>query len=105
MKNSPSNIHQREIRVKSWKALWEEYFWHGSGGRFISRNIESSSVLYKIFPPIGILAEFSRSLIAYILVRRKVVFLLPLHWIFKRIAWSLGFAIGYTMNYLHIKNQ
>ena len=97
LKITPAEFY--EMRVKSLKALWDEYFWHGSGGRFISSKIEPSSILYRMFPPAGILTELLRSFNAYNLVHRKVVFLLPLHWIFKRIAWSLGFAISYVQGY------
>jgi len=88
-----------EIRGKSWKDLWDEYFWHGSGGRFVYGKIEPSSILYRTFPPIGILTELSRSFNAYHLVHRKVVFLLTFHWIFKRIAWCLGFVVGHAQDY------
>ena len=93
LKITPAEFY--EMRGKSWKALWDEYFWHGSGGRFV-RKIEPSSILYRMFPPVGILTELLRSFNAYNLVHRKVVFLLPFHWIFKRIAWSLGLAVGYV---------
>jgi len=81
-----------EMRRTNWRALWNEYFWHGSGGHLISRKIKPHSMLYKMFPPAAIFIEFSRSCTAYKLVHRKVVFLLPFHWIFKRIAWFLGFV-------------
>jgi len=88
-----------EMRRTSWKALWDEYFWHGSAGRLISHRIKPPSILRRMFPPAGILTEFSRSCTAYKLVHRKVVFLLPFHWIFKRIAWCLGFAVGYVRSH------
>jgi glycosyltransferase involved in cell wall biosynthesis len=80
-----------EIRRTSWRALWTEYFWHGSGGRSISNEARPRYVLYKTFPPGALLIEFYHSCVAYRLVHNSVVFLLPFHWIFKRIAWLLGF--------------
>lgn len=88
-----------EIRRKNWKALWNEYFWHGSGGRLIFQGNKLRSILYMMFPPFAILTAFSRSCDAYRLVHRKVVFLLPFHWIFKRTAWFLGFATAYVKCY------
>lgn len=80
-----------EMRRENWQALWKEYFWHGSGGTTAYNKVDPHSMLYRMFPPTAILREFSRSLSAYRMVHRKIVFLLPLHWIFKRTAWFLGF--------------
>jgi len=85
-----------EMRRISWKALWDEYFWHGSSGLVISHRIKPISILYKMFPLAGILTAFLRSCAAYKLVHRKAVFLLPFQWIFKRIAWCLGFSVAYA---------
>jgi glycosyltransferase involved in cell wall biosynthesis len=84
-----------EMRRENWSALWKEYFWHGSAGPVVSRRIKSSNVLYQMFPPFALIVEFSRSCTAYKLTHRTVVFLLPLHWILKRISWLLGFALGH----------
>ena len=83
-----------EKRRKNWKDLWNEYFWHGSGGRTILNKVSPYSMLYKLFPPTAVLIVISRSCNAYKLVHKKVVFLIPLHWIFKRTAWLLGFLKG-----------
>lgn len=83
-----------ENRRNNWKDLWNEYFWHGSGGRIIFNKVSPYSMLYKMFPPTTILTVISRSCNAYKLTHKKVVFLLPLQWIFKRIAWCLGFAMS-----------
>jgi len=89
-----------EKRRKDWKDLWNEYFWHGSGGRIIFNRVDPYSMLYKMFPPTIVWTVISRSCSAYKLTHRKVAFLLPFHWIFKRIAWCLGFATSIlkTMN-------
>jgi glycosyltransferase involved in cell wall biosynthesis len=83
-----------EVRRKNWKGLWNEYFWHGSGGRIIFNKVYPSSMLYKMFPPTTILIVISRSCKAYRLTHKKIVFLLPLQWIFKRIAWCFGFTMS-----------
>jgi len=81
-----------EIRRKRWKDLWNEYFWHGAGGKYVLNNIKHSrNVLLKMFPPFALLILFKRSISAYKLIKKKKVFLLPLHWIFKRAAWLAGF--------------
>lgn len=83
-----------EKRRNNWKGLWDEYYWHGSGGRKILNKISSHVMLYRMFPPTILLTVVSRSCAAYRLTGKKVVFLLPLNWVFKRIAWFLGFMKG-----------
>ena len=81
-----------EGRRKTWKGLWDKYFWYGRsifGVYCRNRNIFS---LHKMVPPAGLLTGFLYALVAYKLTRRKVVFLLPLHFAFKMTAWYLGFA-------------
>ena len=87
-----------EMRRGNWRALWKEYFWHGSGGVDVYKKVSPNAMLYRMFPPVAILREFSRSCNAYRLVHRKVVFLLLFHWIFKRTAWLLGFIAKLTKN-------
>lgn len=90
-----------EIRRERWSDLWNEYFWHGSGGKYGLNNIKhSQSVLSKMLPPFAILILFKRSIWAYKLFYKKRVFLLPLHWIFKRIAWLAGFTYSYLKEHV-----
>jgi hypothetical protein len=81
-----------EKRRSSWKSLWAEYFWHGVGGRFLFQKEKRSISLSKMMPPISLAIEVRRSAVAYRLIFRKVVFLLPIHWVFKRTAWLVGFV-------------
>jgi glycosyltransferase involved in cell wall biosynthesis len=80
-----------ETRRQTWRALWNEYFWHGQGNRHVFEKNKRIINLYKMLPPVAVVAEFLRVPAAYKLTRRKVVLLLPLHYVFKRIAWFLGF--------------
>ena len=80
-----------EKRRESWRSLWSEYFWHGSGAHDLFQKNRRMINLNMMFPPFALFAELRRSVFAYRLVSRKVVFLLPFHWSFKRIAWFLGF--------------
>ena len=80
-----------ETRRQTWKALWSEYFWHGSGGRYMFEKNKRAINIEKMFPPWAILAELLRVPAAYRLTHRKVVLFLPFHYAFKRVAWFLGF--------------
>ncbi len=96
LKVTPAEFY--EIRRTSLGDLWKEYLWHGSGGGQIVHKVDPKSLLYRLFPPTAILTEFIRSRTAYKISHRKIVFLLPLHWVFKRISWSFGFAIWRIKN-------
>ena len=91
---TPAFFYER--RRERWNELWQEYFWHGYGGSQVTNEIkEFHSVLHKFFPPIAALTIASQAIAAYKMVREKKVFLLPFHWIFKRIAWLFGFIKGH----------
>ena len=104
---TPAIFYER--RRETLKGLWDEYYWYGYGNRFVfhKNKTHTLNVIRKMFPPAAILIEFSRSRIAYKLTNRKVVFLLPFHWIFKRIAWSLGFVRSYikTISRRNYRNE
>lgn len=84
------SVHPRD----NWKKLWEKYYWYGSGNRQVFDKINPHVMLYRMFPPAILLTVVSRSCGAYRLTCRKVVFLLPLEWVFKRMAWLTGFMKG-----------
>jgi glycosyltransferase involved in cell wall biosynthesis len=84
-----------ELRERSWSALWRKYFWYGSGNYFLYRKNKLIFKPYKMIPLVGFFAGLLYSFLAYRLIRRKVVFILPLHFAFKSAAWFLGFISGF----------
>ena len=84
-----------ERRQKTWKGLWDHYFWYGYGAYSIIHKNRRVIELYKMIPIAGFLAGIWYSVIAFKLKRQKWVFLLPFHYAFKRIAWCLGFIKAY----------
>ena len=81
-----------ERRRGTWKSLWKEYFWHGQGSPRLFGKGNQGVKPYKLWPPIVLAVESFRIVTAYKLTQRKAVLLLPVHYIFKRTAWLLGFA-------------
>ena len=81
-----------ETRRQTWESLWDEYFWHGRGRRYLREKNRPIVNLYKMLPPVALAAELFRVPAAYRLTRRKAVLFLPFHYAFKRIAWFLGFV-------------
>ena len=88
-----------ERRRKTWKDLWKEGFWHGYGGHYLLRKGKGIFTLYKMNPVAGFLAGAWYSTIAYKITHRKIVFLLPLQYTFKRMAWCFGFIRGQIEEY------
>jgi glycosyltransferase involved in cell wall biosynthesis len=80
-----------EKRRETWRDLWKEYSWHGRGSKQLFSKNEKVFDIYKMLPPVAMLSEMSRVRTAYKLTRKKVVLLLPLHYLYKRIAWVTGF--------------
>ena len=87
-----------ERRRKTWKSLWNEYFWHGKGGSHILERNQQLVESYKLFLPVLFSIELLRVASAYKLTYQKKALLLPLHYSFKRIAWFLGFLASLLEN-------
>ncbi len=90
---TPAMFYER--RRKSWGSLWKEYFWHGTGNSHIFQKRMEMISPYKLFPLVAFKVEVCRVGAAYKLTRRKVALLLPMHYVFKRTAWLLGFINGF----------
>lgn len=89
---SPAIFYER--RRKSVRAIWREGVWHGYGGYDNFRKGRKVFSFYKMTPVIGFLAGVWYSVVAYREIKRKRVFLLPVQYSFKRVAWCFGFAKG-----------
>jgi glycosyltransferase involved in cell wall biosynthesis len=73
------------------KDLCKRYFRLGSGHPMLYRKNRQLFSLPRMSPLAGFIAGFFYSLIAYKLLHRKMVFLLPCHFALKMTAWCLGF--------------
>jgi glycosyltransferase involved in cell wall biosynthesis len=85
-----------ERQKGTWSDLWKRHFWYGYGLHFIQHKNKGQ----KMF------ASKSRGRIilsskAYKLTHRKVVFLLPLNFVFKKIALFFGFLKAHIDGYGH----
>jgi len=86
-------FHDR--RKETWSAIWNENFWYGYGGHYFLHK-------YRKRPSASsILAGLRRTSVAYKLTHRKIVFLFPLQYSFKKIAWYFGFIKAHIHGYGH----
>ena len=87
-------FHDR--RKQTWKGLWNENFWYGYGGHYFLHKHR------KRVPVSALIGGLLRSSVAYKLTHQKVVFLLPLQYAFKKIAWFFGFVKAHIDGYEHV---
>lgn len=85
-----------EKRKKGWKAIWNQFFWYGYGKHYLLHKRKA------VVKPSKLLEGLVLSVIAYRLTGRKVAFLLPIQYYFKRIAWYFGFIKAHLKGYGHI---
>jgi glycosyltransferase involved in cell wall biosynthesis len=75
----------------TWKSLWQRYWLRGYCTRpFL---LENRGIIkhYRMFPPAAALSGLLGSVTLFKLTRQKVVYLLPLQYLFKMTAWYTGF--------------
>jgi len=80
-----------EKRRETWRSLWDEYFWRGASWQLLVNKNRKSVNLNKLLPPVALMIEVAKVPEVYRLTRQKKAVLLPLHYLFKRVAWFLGF--------------
>lgn len=85
-----------ERQKSTWKELWKQHFWYGYGLHFLKhanvglRLFSDKTVDRIIFSPV-----------AYKLTHKKIVFLSPLNFIFKKIALLFGYLSAHFDGYGH----
>lgn len=84
-----------ERRKKTWKAVWKQFFWYGYGSHFLFHHKK------RTVKPSQVLDPLSFSSVAYRLTGRKIAFMVPLQYYFKRIAWYFGFLNAHLHGYGH----
>jgi glycosyltransferase involved in cell wall biosynthesis len=84
-----------ESRKKTWKAVWKQFFWYGYGSHFLLHNKQRTVKIAQVLDP------FTYSSVAYQLTGKKLAFMVPLQYYFKRIAWYFGFLKAHMNGYGH----
>jgi len=86
---------------ESWKGLFDQYYWWGYGMHYFFHKTKKLEVPIKMSPIGGFIAGILRFPFAYKLTRRKILFLLPFHYTFKRLAFCYGFTKAHVEGYGH----
>jgi GT2 family glycosyltransferase len=82
-----------ERRGLTWKDLWTRYWRRGYDTHyFLHKNKDRKLIRhYRMFPPAAFLLGLIHARMLFKLTYRKGVFLLPLQYLFKMMAWYFGF--------------
>jgi glycosyltransferase involved in cell wall biosynthesis len=83
-----------ERQRSTWKGIWKQYYWYGYGTHFFK------SYHRKLRMDLSSDRRFI-SFLAYRMTHRKTIFLLPLHFIFKKSALLAGFFFAHLDGYGH----
>jgi len=89
-----------EIQKRTWKALWNQHFWYGYGLHFMQHKNKGRNLFLD-----RSVDRIPLSCLAYKLTHRKVVFLLPLNFIFKKTALLFGFLKAHVDGYGHKQQE
>lgn len=95
------NARFKHIMRTSWHSLWKEYFWWGYGSHFLAHKHKGLINPYRFIPPIALFAGMRLGYHAYLMSRDPSCILMPIHYTWKRIAWSLGFFKAHCNGYGH----
>ena len=87
-------FYERHGEMSTLRDLCKRYLWYGYTSQSLHRKNKKTIHIQRMSPPAGFIAGFFYSLIAYRLLHRKIVFLLPFHFAMKMSAFSLGFVKG-----------
>ena len=91
-----TNARLYERQRITWGAIWKRHFWYGYGLHYIQHKHKGRNMFFdKSNDRIIISSQ------AYKLTHRKLVFLLPLNFIFRKMALLFGFLKSHLDGYGH----
>jgi glycosyltransferase involved in cell wall biosynthesis len=85
---------ERHGEVSTLPDLCKRYLWYGYTSYSLYKKNKKLIPIHRMSPIAGFITGFFYCIIAYRLLHRKIVFLLPFHFTMKMSAFSLGFVKG-----------
>lgn len=83
----------------TWKSLWRRYWLRGYYSHYFLHKNPGLIKHYKMFPLAALLTGFIHARKLFNMTRERIIFLLPIQYIFKMTAWNIGFIIGHLNKY------
>lgn len=90
---------------RTWKALWNEYFWWGYGMHYVAHKHKRLRFPANRIPLLAFLMGFLHSVKIYKLYRQKKAFLLPLQYSFKNFSWCLGYLSSHISHHEYLEDR
>jgi glycosyltransferase involved in cell wall biosynthesis len=88
--------------TKTFKTALKKNLWYGYGAHFaFHKHKELRTELYRSTPLAGFLEGLLTFSVAYRLIHKKVVFLLPAYYFLGRTMWFIGFSKSHFDSYGH----
>ena len=94
LKPNMAELYELHNGLSKPKDLWKKYFWYGYGCQKSFKQTRRAFSLPRMTPMVAFVTGVFYSFPAYKFLYQKQVFLLPLHFGFKHIAWTFGFMKG-----------
>jgi len=88
-------FYDYERKKVTWKDLWKRYWLRGYYTRYFSRKNRGVIKHYKMIPLTALIAGLIHAVRLYRIVRQRLVFFLPLQYLFKMSAWYIGYLNNY----------
>ena len=85
-----------ERQRKTWKDLWRQHFWYGYGLHYILHKKSRGNLIQDRSTDRIIISSA-----AYRATRKKIAFLLPINFVFKKAALIMGFMSAHFNGYGH----
>jgi len=83
----------------TWKTLWRKYWLRGYYTHYFLHKRSGLIKHYRMIPPATFLGGLLLAHKLFKLTQKKMVFLLPLQYLFKSIAWYIGFIKSHLRSY------
>jgi glycosyltransferase involved in cell wall biosynthesis len=83
----------------TWKSLWSRYWLRGYYTHYFIHKNKGTIKHYRMFPPAAFLLGLLHAHKLFKMTHLKMVFLLPLQYLFKMTAWYFGFIKGHLNSY------
>ncbi|MEM2613319.1 MAG: glycosyltransferase [Nitrososphaerota archaeon] len=86
---------------KTWKKSWQHFVWHGYGAHYLKHKHCHIISIPRMSPFFSLIAGIIYGILAYKVLKRKAVFLLPIYMLFKNFAWWHGYIKAHMDAYGH----
>jgi len=94
-------IYYHQTRT-TWKSLWKEYYWWGYGAHYVYHKHPESINPLRFIPIVAFFSGIKHGIQTFKLTKDVRCIFMPIHYCWKRIAWSVGFLKAHRDDYGHV---